>query len=89
VCSQERDDLGGGAERIGDGRAVVQRQGGAELTVDLGHQDRRARGAGGAVECRQTQEREFIIGVARADEDLGGGQRVHVTRVTGLSHKGK
>jgi hypothetical protein len=77
---QERDDVGGGAEGIGDGGAVGQGQGGAELAIQLGHQQLSGRD-GRAVEGRQTDERQVIVGVARADRDLGE-QRVHVTMVT-------
>jgi hypothetical protein len=85
--AQERDDVGGGAEGVGDGRPVVQGQGSAQLAVHLGYQQRLG-GDGRAVERREPDERQMVIGVARADGDLGA-QRVHVTMVTRLGHKGK
>jgi hypothetical protein len=82
VRSQERDDLGSGAEGVGDGGAVVQGQCGAELAVQLGHEQRLRRHRR-AVECRQAVQRQTVIGVARADRDLGE-KRVHATMVTRL-----
>jgi hypothetical protein len=78
--SQERNDVGGGAEGIGDGGSVGQRKRGAQLTVQLGHQQRPGR-HGRAVECCQVDERQVVVGVSRADRDLGE-QGVHVTMVT-------
>jgi hypothetical protein len=88
VRSQERDDLGSRAKRIGDGRAIAQRKGSAELAVDLGHQHRCRRRAGGAVEAGEAQQPELVVGIARSDEDLGA-ERMHVTMVTRPGHKGK
>jgi hypothetical protein len=87
VRAQERDDVGGGAEGVGDRRPVAQGQGGAQLAVQVGHEQRLG-GDGGAVKRRQASERQVVVGVARADGDLGA-QRVHVTMVTRLGHKGK
>jgi hypothetical protein len=87
VRSQERDDVGGGAEGIGDGGPVVQGQGGAERAVQFGHQQRLGR-HGRAVERRQVNERQMVVGVPRADGDLRA-QCVHVAMVTRRWHKGK
>jgi hypothetical protein len=87
VRAQERDDIGGGAEGVGDGRPIAQGQGGAHLAVHLGD-DQRLGGNGRAVERGEPNEREVVIGVAGADRDLGA-QRVHVTMVTRMCHKGK
>jgi hypothetical protein len=87
VRSQERDDVGGGAEGVGDRCPVAQGQGGAQLAIQLGHKQRLGRKER-AVERRQSDERQMVIGVARADGDLGA-QRVHVAMVTRSWHKGK
>jgi hypothetical protein len=80
VRSQERDEVGGGAEGVRDRRPVGQGQGSAQLAIQLGHQQRLSRNRR-AVERRQAGERQVVVGVARADGDLGA-QRVHVTMVT-------
>jgi hypothetical protein len=87
VRSQERDDVGGGAEGVGDRCLVAQRQGSAQLAVHLGYEQRLSRD-GRAVERRESDQRQVVIGVARADGDLGA-QGVHVTMVTLSCHKGK
>jgi hypothetical protein len=79
VRAQERDEVGGGTERVGDGGAVSQGQGGAQLAVHLGHQERLGR-HDGAIERRQADEPQMVVGVSRADRDLGE-ERVHVTMV--------
>jgi len=76
VRAQKRDDGGGGAEGIGDGRPVVEGQGSAQLAVHLGHEQRLGRDDG-AVERGEPEQRPMVIGVARADGDLGA-QGVHV-----------
>jgi hypothetical protein len=88
VRSQERHDLSGWAEGIGDDRAVVQRQRGRQLAVHLGQEQGSVRRSGGAVEGGEAQERALVVGVPRADEDLCA-ERVHVTMVTRWGHKGK
>jgi hypothetical protein len=77
VRSQERDDVGSGAEGVGDRRPVGQRQRCAQLTVELGHEQRRGWDRR-AVERRQPDECEVIIGVAGADGDsaLHGGVKM-------------
>jgi hypothetical protein len=40
VRSQERDDVSGGAEGVGDGRPVSQGQGSTQLAVQLGDEQR-------------------------------------------------
>jgi hypothetical protein len=87
VRSQERDDVGGGAEGIGDGCPVAQGQGRAQLAVHIGHEQRRGRHRR-AVERRQADQRQMVVGVPGADGDLGA-ERVHVTMVTRVWHKGK
>jgi len=87
VRSQERDDIGRGPEGVGDGRPVAEGQGSAHLAVHLGHQQRLGRDDR-AVERREPDQRLMVVGVARADGDLGA-QRVHVTMVTLQCHKGK
>jgi hypothetical protein len=87
VRSQERDDVSGGAEGVGDGRPVSQGQGSTQLAVQLGDEQRLGR-EDRAVERREPDQRQLIIGVAGADRDLRA-QRVHVTMVALLGHKGK
>jgi hypothetical protein len=87
VRSQERDDVGGGAEGVGDRRPVAERQGSAHLAVYLGDEQWLGRDER-AVERREPGQGLMIIGVARADGDLGA-QGVHVTMVTLWCHKGK
>jgi hypothetical protein len=69
VRSQERDDVRGGPERVGDDRPVVHRDGRAQLAVDLGQQQRGGGDAGGAVQGRQSEEGALVIGIARTDRD--------------------
>ena len=60
---QQRDELAGGAERVGHGVAVVQRDRGPEVAVDLGDEDRAARRAA-RVELREALDRSTSAGPA-------------------------
>ena len=57
-------------ERIGDRAAVAQRKGGSELAVDLREQQRTRGRTFGAVERREADQGQFVVGIFGADGDL-------------------
>jgi hypothetical protein len=65
--AQERDHVGGAAERVGDGPAVDQRDGGPARSVDLGPEP--ARAGVGLVEYGETLEHSVVGSTGGADED--------------------
>jgi hypothetical protein len=75
-------------ERVGDDGPVVERQGGARLTVDLGDQNRAGEGLG-AVEGGEVAECPGVAVVRQPDRDggcCGGG---HAEMVRPHRHKCK
>jgi hypothetical protein len=76
VRSQERDERGARIERIGDRRGVSQGDGSAELTADLGHEQRAWGRGSGTVQGGQALQCVIVVSVRRTDRDLGV-ERVH------------
>ena len=66
--AQQLDELGGGAERVGDRAAALERHGGDDLAVELGDQHG-ADGARGAVELREARERRGVLGDGAAQDE--------------------
>jgi hypothetical protein len=75
VRAQQRDDVSGGAEGVGDRGPVAERQGRAHLAVDLGHEQWLG-GNRTAVERGKARQRRVIIGVAGTDRDGASHGRV-------------
>jgi hypothetical protein len=74
VAAQHAEDRVGGEEGIGDRAAVVDREGDAELTVGLRHQQRMRRDCVGAVEVSEALKCQLVVCVSRPD---GYGGRSH------------
>ncbi len=66
TLAQERDDLGAAPERVGHGRAVLERVEGPGLVVDEADEER-AVGHVGGVQCGEPRDRAGVLGSREPD----------------------